>query len=199
MSERRPSRSTLNTLIRLGRALTDPDPAAPDPVDAARRAAGRLRDPVQDAASRLKSGALEWRARVEDRADQRLERLITERRGGAPGDPAVTAALAARRAQREARLRQEQARQALLNRAQTPAQRQVLRAVLAVTAWAGGQAGQVRYTELLDRLAPAGDAAGEMAVHRAIWSLAEAEVLAVSPHGVISATPPRTPLALPGA
>ncbi|GGS04628.1 hypothetical protein [Deinococcus sedimenti] len=198
MSERRTR--TLNTLIRLGRALADP---APDPVaDAthvARRTAQALREPVQDATSGLRSRARDLRDRAAQRADERLERLITERPGGPPRDPEVLALLAQRREAREARLRQEEAKRTLLSRAQTPAQRQVLRAVLDVTPWAGGTTGQVRYTALLDRLAPGGDPASEMSVHRAIWSLAEAEVLAVSPHGEVTAVPIRAPLALPSS
>ncbi|GGL09302.1 hypothetical protein [Deinococcus radiotolerans] len=196
MSERRTR--TLNTLIRLGRALADP---APDPVadatQVARRTVSALREPVEEAGAGLRARARDLRDRASQRADDRLERLITERRGGAPSDPEVLALLTRRREAREARLSQEEARRTLLARAQTPTQRQVLRAVLDVTPWAGGSAGTLRYTQMLDRLAPGGDAATEMSVHRAIWTLAEAGVLAVSPHGEVSAVPPRAPLALP--
>lgn len=193
MSERR----TLTTLIRLGRALTDPDPnPARDAAQVARRTVQALSEPVQDARAGLRARARDLRDRAAQRADDRLERLISERRGGQ--DPEVQALLSARREAREARTRQEDARRALLAHAQTPAQRQVLRAVLDVTPWAGGAPGELRYTGLLDRLAPGGDAASEMSVHRAIWTLAEAGVLAVSPHGAVTAVPPRAPLALPG-
>jgi len=196
MSERR---RPLNPLTRLGRALADPEPdPVGDATQVARRTAQALREPVQEAAGGLRARARDLRDRAAQRADDRLERLITERRGG-ESDPEVLALLARRRETREARLRQEDARRTLLAQAQTPAQRQVLRAVLDVTPWAGGEAGGVRYTHLLDRLAPAGDAATEMSVHRAIWTLAEAGVLAVSPHGEVSAVPPLAPLALPSS
>lgn len=193
MSERR----TLTTLIRLGRALTDPDvDPARDAAQVARRTVQALSEPVHEARAGLRARARDLRDRASQRADERLERLITERRS--EQNPEVLALLEQRRAAREARTRQEDARRTLMSSAHNPAQRQVLRAVLDVTPWAGGVPGELRYTQLLDRLAPGGDAAGEMSVHRAIWTLAEAGVLAVSPHGVVSAAPPRAPQALPG-
>ena len=68
--------------------------------------------------------------------------------------------------------------------------------------WAGGSGQPPRYTALLDALAPGGQAEQEMSVHRAIWALAEREVISVSPHGVVSAVQRggalvRKPLSLP--
>ncbi|MVN87892.1 hypothetical protein GO986_14110 [Deinococcus sp. HMF7620] len=196
-------RRTLHTLIRLGRALREPDPkddAPASPLSAARQAASALVTPaVQGAAGRLKTGARGLRDQAQARADSRLEQLLGERRAGQPGDPETLAALAARRAAREARAAQLRARETLLGQAQTPEQRQVLRAVVAVTPWAGGEAGTLRYTELLDRLAPGGGAGREMAVHRALWTLAEQHILAVSPHGEVTAVRPGPLLALPSS
>ena len=195
---------TLNTLIRLGRALTDTDPTdTRDPVQAARQAASSvLRGPVDSAAERLRAAGTEARTRLGERADARLERLITERRAGQDTrpDPEALAVLARRRAEREARVARIRARETLLALAQTPAQRQVLSAVVDATPWAGGAPDtELRYTALLDRLAPRGDAATEMGVHRALWTLAERRVLSVSPHGLIRAEPLRAPLALPSS
>ncbi|MBZ9714178.1 hypothetical protein [Deinococcus multiflagellatus] len=195
------SRRTLNTLIRLGRALRE-DAQSPEATQSPLRAAGqaaaaRVTPTLQDAAGRLRAGAQGLRDQVQARADDRLERLITERHPGGPSDPEARAVLARRREAREARAAQAQARAGLLAQAQTPEQRQVLGLVAAVTPWAGGEPGEVRYTTLLDRLAPGGDPAREMAIHRALWTLAERQVLAVSPHGVVTAPQPRPPLALP--
>ena len=192
---------TLNTLIRLGRALTDTDTPA-SPVRAAQEAATQaLRGPVGGAAESLRRRGSQVRDQLGERADARLERLITERRAAqaAPPDPEALAVLARRRAEREARAARLRARQTLLAQAQTPAERQVMQAVVNVTDWAGGQDAPLRYTALLDQLAPRGDAASEMAAHRALWTLAERQVLSVSPHGLIRAEPLRAPLALPPA
>ncbi len=193
MSRRRP---TLNTLIRVTKALREPQ-AKPGEVggfrEAARRAAqSALNDPrVQSAAGLVRDRAEAVRIRVGDTADRNLERLIDEsrsRRGEATPEE-VAAVLEQRRLERDARIRRALARQELLNRAETPEQRQILTLVAGVTAWAGGasEAGPLRYTALLDRLAPGGSAEAEMAVHRALWTLAERRVLSVSPHGVVSA------------
>ncbi|PTA67152.1 hypothetical protein C8263_14290 [Deinococcus arcticus] len=196
----------MNTLIRLGRALREPEsPDHEPPLRAAGQAASALVTPaLQGAAGRLRAGAQGLRDQVQARADGHLERVITERRAGGATDPDTLAALTRRRAAREARAAQARARAGLLAQAQGPEQRQVLTLVAAVTPWAGGEPGELRYTILLDRLAPGGDPAREMAVHRALWTLAERRVLAVSPHGVISAVavdaaPPVGALALPPA
>ncbi|MBB6016203.1 hypothetical protein ACFP9V_14080 [Deinococcus radiopugnans] len=193
MTRRRP---TLNTLIRVTKALREPE-ARPGESggfrETARRAAqSALNDPrVQSAAGLVRDRAEAVRIRVGDTADRNLERLIGEaraRRGEATPDE-VAAVLETRRRERDARIRRALARQELLNRAETPEQRQILTLVAGVTAWAGGspEAGPLRYTALLDRLAPGGSAEAEMAVHRALWTLAERRVLAVSPHGVVTA------------
>ncbi|GAA5512711.1 hypothetical protein Dcar01_01432 [Deinococcus carri] len=183
-----------------------PDPASAGDTEpgglraAARRAAGAAwRDPrVQDARAGLRERAQEWRSEVQSRADARLEQVI-ERRYGGQGTPpeAVSALLAQRRQAREAHAARLRARQALLALAETPEQRRVLTQVAQATPWAGGEAGEVRYTALLDQLAPSGSPEAEMGVHRALWTLAERRVLAVSPHGVVTACPLPSPLALP--
>lgn len=163
----------------------------------ARRLASRaLRDPrVQEAADGLRRSAENLRSGVLDKADERLESLIQSKHGPAyapstadlPSD--VSAALAQRRREREERSSKLKAREAILAVATTTEERRVLLRVLEGTPWAGGERDSPRYTALLDALAPNGDAEQEMAVHRAIWSLAEREVLSVSPHGVVQATP----------
>jgi hypothetical protein len=193
MSRRRPN---LNTLIRVTKALREPE-ARPGEGggfrETARRAAqNALNDPrVQSAAGLVRDRAEAVRIRVGDTADRNLERLIDEsraRRGEATPEE-VAALLEQRRGERDARIRRALARQELLNRAETPEQRQILTLVAGVTGWAGGapEAGSLRYTALLDRLAPGGSAEAEMAVHRALWTLAERRVLSVSPHGVVTA------------
>lgn len=207
-------RSTLKTLIHVTRALAAEDgdqpavpgkdaPATPGGLQSlARRAAEtvrqapRLQGRAAHLGERLRGGVHSLKTAAQDRADTHLERLVTEagaRRGGAAAD--VTALLDARRQEREARQRALAARDALLAHAQTTHERRVLTLVAAHTAWAGGEApGALRYTVLLDTLAPGGRAEDEMKVHRALWTLAEEEVLAVSPHGVITAG---RPLAFP--
>lgn len=136
---------------------------------------------------RSRAGAL--RAGAREQADARLEALIEQRRAerGRPAAPEVDAALEARRRARAERAGRLRRREALLAQARTPDERRVLTRVAAATAWAGGEDDPPRYTALLDHLAPGGDAAREMAVHRALWSLAERRVLAISPHGEVSA------------
>ncbi|SEJ14095.1 hypothetical protein SAMN04488058_104114 [Deinococcus reticulitermitis] len=140
--------------------------------------------------------AAEWRSRAEalrsgarEQADARLEALIEQRRTerGRPAAPEVDAALEARRRERVQRAERLRRREALLAQARTPDERRVLTRVAAATPWAGGEGEAPRYTTLLDGLAPGGDAAREMAIHRALWSLAERRVLAVSPHGEVTA------------
>jgi len=172
--------------------------------EAARRAATSVwKDPrLQDARAGLRDRAGELRGAARARVDERLEHLLEERYGrqGAAPPEAVSALLAARRQEREARAARLRARQTLLALAGTPEQRRVLARVAEMTPWAGGEAGELRYTTLLDTLAPSGGAEAEMSVHRALWTLAERRVLAVSPHGVVTACPlpePSAPLALP--
>lgn len=159
--------------------------------EAARRAAESVgRDPrVQDTASRLKTRAGDLGGQARARADEHLERLIERRhtRPGAPLPDDVAAALAQRRREREARVAAARARTALIAQGESPEQRRVLTLLADSAPWAGGQGGGVRYTGLLDRLAPSGDPAAEMAIHRALWTLAERRVLAVSKHGEITA------------
>ncbi|MBB5233891.1 hypothetical protein [Deinococcus budaensis] len=168
--------------------------------DAARRAAEALRqDPrVQDTAARLRTRAQEFGGAARSQADSHLERLI-ERAHTRSGDPVpddVAAVLARRRHEREARAAQARARAALLAQGETAEQRRVLTLLAEVTPWAGGQPGELRYTGLLDRLAPSGSPEAEMPVHRALWTLAERRVLAVSPHGAVTACPLPTDLAV---
>lgn len=155
----------------------------------ARRLATRaLGDPrVQEATLSLKTRAESLRSGVRDRADERLEALIESRSAGGHLSGEVEDALHQRRVQREERQAKQAAREAVLAVATTSEERRVLLRVLEGTAWAGGERDLPRYTALLDALAAGGSAEQEMAVHRAIWSLAEREVLSVSPHGLISA------------
>ncbi|QFP77218.1 hypothetical protein [Deinococcus sp. AJ005] len=194
MTRRRPN---FKTLMRVTRALREPDSKSAEGSgglrDTARRAAqSALNDPrVQGAAGLIRDRAEAVRTRAGEGADRHLERLIGDaraRRGEATPDE-VAALLETRRRERDVRIRRVQARQQLLERAETPEQRRILTLVAGVTVWASGtaEAGPLRYTTLLDRLAPSGSAEGEMAVHRALWTLAERRVLSVSPHGVVTA------------
>lgn len=186
--------NTLKKLMRVAKALREPAPTPKDEGagsgslrDSARQAVRGLRsDPrVQNATGRLS----ELRHQAGATADERLARLIQEKRARQgermPGE--VSALLEQRRAERDAKLAQAQARADLLAQAETPEQRRVLTVIADSTPWAGGQQKAVRYTFLLDHLAPGGNAVTEMAVHRALWTLAERRVLAVSPHGLITA------------
>lgn len=189
-------RPNFKTLLRVTRALREPAAHAGEGgslTDAARRAArSALDDPrVQGAAGLVRDRAEAVRLRVGEGADRSLERLIGEsnaRRGGRTPQE-VEEVLEERRRERDARSRRALARQELLGRAETPEQRRVLTLLAGATVWAGGslEAGPLRYTGVLDRLAPGGGAEAEMAVHRAVWTLAERRVLAVSPHGVVTA------------
>ncbi|WP_380052099.1 hypothetical protein [Deinococcus petrolearius] len=160
---------------------------------AARRLTERARqDPrVQQAAEGLRGRREELRASGRERADTRLEALIEARRErrGETTPPEVADLLDARRREREARARQLRERAAFLAQATTPEEGRVLRRVASGTPRLGGEDPEPRYTELLDTLAPGGDPAREMAVHRAVWALAERRVLAVSPHGAVRAGP----------
>lgn len=201
----------LRNMMRLARHLTPEEERAGETTQeagglraAARRAASAVwQDPrVQDARAGLQGRAEELRASARERVDSRLEHLLEERYGrqGAEPPEAVSTLLGTRRAEREARAARLRARQTLLALAETPEQRRVLGRVVAITPWAGGEAGELRYTGLLDALAPSGSAEAEMGIHRAIWTLAERGVLAVSPHGRVTACPlpePKVPLALP--
>lgn len=153
--------------------------------------AGRaLTDPrVQDVTGSLRGRGEELRGQVRDRAEQRLEELIEQRRQERGLSPEVDAALAARRHEREQRAAQQQIRAQALQHAATPEERRVLTRVADACPLSGGQPPAPRYTALLDALAPGGDAGREMAVHRAIWSLAERRVLAVSAHGEVDFGP----------
>ncbi|MDV6375115.1 hypothetical protein [Deinococcus arenicola] len=194
MTRRRPN---FKTLLRVTRALREPDSASTEGGgslrDTARRAAqSALSDPrVQGAAGLVRDRAEAVRTRTGERADRSLERLIAEARArrGEETPTEVTALLELRRRERDLRIRRVQARQELLDRAETPEQRRILTLLAGATVWAGGTAegGPLRYTALLDRLAPGGSAETEMGVHRALWTLAERRVLAVSPHGVVTA------------
>lgn len=160
---------------------------------AARRLSERARqDPrVQQAAENMRGRREELRASSRERADTRLETLIESRRErrGEATPPEVAGLLDARRREREAHARQLRERAAFLEQAMTPEESRVLLRVVAGTPRLGGEDPEPRYTELLDTLAPGGDPAREMAVHRAVWSLAERRVLAVSPHGTVRAGP----------
>ncbi|MFC4426257.1 hypothetical protein [Deinococcus navajonensis] len=192
----------LKTLIRVAQAIRTPEPtdeAADDRTRTAVRgvAEGLRRDArVQQVAGGLRERARDLRSVAAARADQHLERLIqdTHARRGAQAPEEVAALLEARRREREAQVQAGEARRALLARAGSAEQRRVLGLVVRHTPWAGGtEMGELRYTAVLDLLAPSGHAAEEMSVHRALWTLAEARVLAISPHGVVSACAPARP------
>ena len=146
---------------------------------------------VQDVTGSLRGRGEELRGQVRDRAERRLEELVEQRRQERGQDlaPEVSAALAARRREREQRTAQQQLRARALGHASTPEERRVLTRVADASPLTGGQLPAPRYTALLDALAPAGNAEREMAVHRAIWSLAERRVLAVSAYGDVSFGP----------
>ncbi|UQN09916.1 hypothetical protein [Deinococcus sp. QL22] len=192
----------LRTLIRLTglveSATRTPEDAPATATGGVRGAARRVADVVrqdgrvQGAAEGVRGRVREARASVKERADARLEQLIFERRGNVVPDE-VADLLARRRQEREAEAARLLARQVLLDTAENPVQRQILTLVAQTTAWAGGKTPEpLRYTQLLDRLAPTGKAEAEMPVHRALWTLAERRVLAVSPHGEVTATLPET-------
>lgn len=193
---------TLRTLVRVGRALREEAAPSAGPTpglrEEARRAAGQAAERLAHSGrvQRLTQGWQDLRAAAAERADQRLEEVLAR----SAHDDEVARLLAQRRQEREDQAAKARARRALLAHARTDEQRRVLALVAAVTPWAGGEAAPLRYTEVLDRLAPGGGAAQEMAVHRALWTLAEARVLAVSPHGSVTAVPTLDvgPEALPG-
>lgn len=154
---------------------------------ARRLAKQALDDPrLKETGSQLKHRAEELQAQVRDRADQRLEEAIA-RRGG--GSAETNELLTQRRQERDLKAGKLRARSQLLALADTPHEKRVLLRVIEGTPWAGGEGRTPRYTELLDTLAPSGEAGAEMAVHRALWSLAERRVLSVSPFGEITAQP----------
>ncbi|ABF43912.1 hypothetical protein Dgeo_2478 (plasmid) [Deinococcus geothermalis DSM 11300] len=185
----------LRTLIRL--AVSGDRTAGPDNSGAVRAAARRAaeavrQDPrVQEAAAGLRGRVQELSSAARLRADRHLERLIeaAHTRQGEPVPAEVAALLARRREARETQARQLRARAALIALGDGPEQRRVLTLVAQATPWAGGEAAELRYTQILDRLASSGEAGAEMRVHRALWTLAERHVLAVSPHGRVSACP----------
>ena len=156
----------------------------------ARRLAARaLGDPrVQEATAGLKHRAGTVRLGLRDRADERLEALLEARAAsGSALSTEAEEALRERRQRRQERQAQQLARERLLAVATTTEERRVLMRVLDATPWAGGEGTPIRYTALLDALAPGGEPQQEMAVHRAIWALAEREILSVSPHGHVTA------------
>lgn len=154
---------------------------------ARRLAKQALDDPrLKETGSQLRHRAEELQAQVRDRADQRLEEAIA-RRGG--GSAEANELLTQRRQERDLKAGKLRARSQLLALADTPHEKRVLLRVIEGTPWAGGEGRTPRYTELLDTLAPSGEAGAEMAVHRALWSLAERRVLSVSPFGEITAQP----------
>ena len=156
----------------------------------ARRLAERAaHDPrLKEAAANLRVSAEALRSGAHTRADERLEALIQARQPGEALDPELSDALTQRRREREERQARLLAREKVLAVATTTQERRVLTQALAGAAWAGGERPAPRYTELLDRLAQ-GDASEEMAVHRAIWALAERHIISVSPHGVVTVVP----------
>lgn len=185
----------LRTLIHLA-TRSDPPGAENQGRPAGVRASARraaeaaLRTPgFQDTAASLRQRAQELGTAARTRADQHLEGLIesahTRRGESTPAE--VAALLAQRRHEREVRAARLRARQALLALAETPEQRRVLTLVAGATPWAGGHEPEMRYTTLLDRLVPSRSADAEMGIHRALWTLAERHVLAVSPHGTVAA------------
>lgn len=174
--------------MTLKRRKFTPAPEPEQPRSGLSGLASRLRaDPrVQELSSAVRHRAEEVRASVKDRADQHLEHLMESR--GAGED--VQGVLAQRRQERDLKAGQLRARAELLALADTPQEKRVLLQVADATPWAGGKGAGHRYTQLLDSLAPSGSPEDEMAVHRALWSLAERQVLSISPHGEVRACPP---------
>lgn len=125
----------------------------------------------------------QWREKLGERAAEREKRELTRK---SAKSPAEVARLAELRAQREREQRRKELRAELLTRAQNPTQRELLTLLFGRTPWLGGEGEALRYTQLLDALAPNGSLEREMSAHRALWTLAEARVLAVSPHGEIT-------------
>lgn len=153
---------------------------------ARRLATQAMNDPrVKDTREQLKHRADELQAGWRERADERLEGMLVGKGSSAEAE----AVLAKRREERDLKAGLLRARSGLLAEATSPQERRVLVRVIEGTVWAGGKGTPPRYTQLLDELAPDGSAEAEMAVHRALWSLAERHVLAVSPHGVVTARP----------
>lgn len=181
-----------------GKAATSSKPStnkATTPADLGQQVSEVWQHPAVQSAVKgglktVSSQARQWRDKARSRAEERQdEELLRKQARGETLTPAEEVQLAQRRAARERLQRQQEARAALLAQAQTPAQRQVLELLSEHTPWLGGSTGPLRYTQLLDQLAPTGSAEQEMSYHRALWSLAEMRLLAVSPHGEIALMP----------
>lgn len=153
-----PEKSSLSPLISLARQLA---------LQAAEQAIEKVRTD-----ERLKEAGRSFREGVNDLSAELRERV---------NRPATNEEAEQARLKKEQRL----AKQALMMQAQTPYERRVLRLLAEHTNWLGGVGKSVRYTVLLDTLG-GHVAAEEMAIHRAVWSLAERRILRVSEFGEIN-------------
>lgn len=153
-----PEKPSLSPLISLARQLA---------LQAAEQAIEKVRTD-----ERLKEAGRSFREGVGDLSAELRERA---------NRPATTEAAEQARIKKQQRL----AKQALMMQAQTPHERRVLRLLAEHTDWLGGAGKSVRYTILLDTLGGR-VVADEMAIHRAVWGLAERRVLRVSEFGEIS-------------
>ncbi len=200
-------RKNFNKLVKIARTLREDDDPAPASFNTnavnTNAASNIIKGAVQDAAQTLKQdptlGNLGGTVRtygeqLRSKADERLERLIKEkhaRKGEAVPTP-VDNVLQERKQERDRLRAQTQARQDFLAKAANTPQHKVLQLVALSTPWMGGNLAELRYTSMLDQLAPKGDAASEMSIHRALWTLAEQQILSVSSQGVIVAVLPET-------
>lgn len=119
---------------------------------------------------------------LRQKADEHLEQLMEDK----PLSDEARKLLEERRNVRLEESRSHRAKKQLLAAATTSPETAVMRQVVAATPWAGGEIQILRYTQLLDNLSD-GSPASEMAIHRAIWSLAERGVLSVAAHGAVTA------------
>lgn len=175
---------TARNAERLGPLLKAAQGVVGDLVaEAVSEAAQRAKDDPrwQEASQTIKQRAKDLKTEWRDRADERLDQL--RQRATSENEELWQK----RQQERQQRREQAQARAQLLAQAQTNEERRVLSKVAERTHWTGGTGKSARYTELLDLLAPSGDAAQEMAIHRAIWGLAERRTLRVSEFGEVRA------------
>lgn len=123
----------------------------------------------------------QWQGKAEERLETLIQRRRQERGESIPAE--VDAALNARRRELEEQAEQRRFESEVLAQARGTEEKRVL--LLVLGSRRRGEA-PPRYTTLLDHLAAGGEAEREMAIHRALWSLAERRLLSVSPHGEIT-------------
>ncbi len=151
---------------------------------------GAVKSAVKGGVQVASSQARQWQERARDKAAERVdEQRLRRQQRGAYLSPAEAVELAQRQAERDKRRRQQATQARYRQAAQTEVQRQVLEQVFLHTPWLGGQLAPLRYTQMLDTLAPNAEPRREMSLHRALWSLAEVRLLSVSPHGEITLSP----------